>query len=158
MTDQQTQIAIKILQYLADNNNYERDGNVYSYVCDWDTSDRSLEGYYEYVRSSLEKDYRLIRREKAELHLTPDGEAAQRIGFEKFLREVKSGKQLELTLKRMEIVSKFLTIVKDSKTVLLLVATIIGGIAHGIVNLMGFHVFQIVKRIAILLLERTATQ
>ena len=90
--------------------------------------------------------------------MTPDGEAAQRIGFEKFLKEVKSGKQLELTLKRMEIVSKFLTIVKDSKTVLLLVAAIIGGLAHGIVNLMGFHVFPIVKRIAILMLERIATQ
>ena len=157
MTDHQTQIAIKILQYLADNNNYERDGNVYSYVCDWNTDDRTLEGDYEHVRDSLEKDYRLIRREKAELHLTPDGEAAQRIGFEKYLKQVKKGKQLELTLKRMEIVSKFLTIVKDSKTVLLLVAAAVGGIAHGIVNLMGFHVWPFVRRTAILLLERITT-
>lgn len=158
MTDQQTTIAVKMLQYITDNGNYERGGNVYLYICDWDTSDRSLEGDYEYVRNSLEKDYRLIRREGAELHLTPDGEAAQRIGFEKYLKSVKKGKQLELTLKRMEIVSKFLAIVKDSKTVLLLVAAAMGGIAHGIVNLLGFHIFPLVRRIAILLLERITTQ
>jgi len=56
-------MAIKILQYLSDNNNFERDGNVYTYICDGNTESRELEGDYEYVRESLEKDYRLIRRE-----------------------------------------------------------------------------------------------
>ena len=58
MTDRQTQIAIKILQYLSDNDNYERDGNVYDYVCDGNTESRELEGNYDYVRKSLEKDYK----------------------------------------------------------------------------------------------------
>ena len=125
MTEKQTEIAIKMLQYLVDNNNYERDGNVYSYICNWDTSDRSMEGDYEYVRDSLVKDYRLIRREGAELHLTPDGEAAQRIGFEKYLRKIKKGTQLEITLKRMDVLAKFLTILKESKTILVVTAGIV---------------------------------
>jgi hypothetical protein len=125
MTEKQTEIAIKMLQYLVDNNNYERDGNVYSYICNWDTSDRSMEGDYEHVRDSLIKDYRLIRREGAELHLTPDGEAAQRIGFEKYLRKIKKGTQLEITLKRMDVLAKFLTILKESKTILVVTAGIV---------------------------------
>lgn len=158
MTDRQTQMAIKILQYLVAHNNYERDGNVYRYACDGNTEDMDIERDYIYVVDSLEKDYRLIRREKAELRLTPDGEAAQRIGFEKYLKKIKSGKQLEITQKRLEVASKFLSIIKDSKTVLLLVAAVIAGILNGIVNLMGFHVFPLIKRAAVLLLERLATQ
>lgn len=61
MTDRQTQIAIKMLQFLSDNNNYERDGNVYTYICNGNTDSREFEGDYEYVCNSLEKDYRLIR-------------------------------------------------------------------------------------------------
>lgn len=125
MTEKQTDIAIRMLQYLVDNNNYERDGNVYSYICNWNTSDRSMEGDYEYVRDSLVNDYRLIRREGAELHLTPDGEAAQRIGFEKYLRKIKKGTQLEITLKRMDVLAKFLTILKESKTILVVTAGIV---------------------------------
>ena len=125
MTEKQTDIAIRMLQYLVDNNNYERDGNVYSYICNWNTSDRSMEGDYEYVRDSLVNDYRLIRREGAELYLTPDGEAAQRIGFEKYLRKIKKGTQLEITLKRMDVLAKFLTILKESKTILVVTAGIV---------------------------------
>lgn len=144
MTEKQTEIAIKILQYLNDNNNYERDGNVYSYICDWETSDRSMEGDYEHVRDSLVKDYRLIRREGAELHLTPDGEAAQRIGFEKYLKKIKKGKQLEVTQKRLDVASKFLTIFKDSKTV----AIIIIGLADFLLSMITNRLFPILRGIA----------
>lgn len=120
MTERQTEIAIKILQYLVDQNNYERDGNVQSHACDGNTEDIELECDYLHVRDSLIKDYHLIRREGAELHLTPDGEAAQRIGFEKYLRKIKKGTQLEITLKRMDVLAKFLTILKESKTILVI--------------------------------------
>lgn len=144
MTEKQTEMAIKMLQYLVDNNNYERDGNVYSYICNWDTSDRSMEGDYEHVRDSLVKDYRLIRREGAELHLTPDGEAAQRIGFEKYLKKIKKGKQLEVTQKRLDVASKFLTIFKDSKTV----AIIIIGLADFLLSMITNRLFPILRGIA----------
>lgn len=144
MTEKQTEIAVKMLQYLVDNNNYERDGNVYSYICNWDTSDRSMEGDYEHVRDSLVKDYRLIRREGAELHLTPDGEAAQRIGFEKYLKKIKKGKQLEVTQKRLDVASKFLTIFKDSKTVVIIVV----GLADFLLSLITNRIFPILMGIA----------
>ncbi|MBQ9655666.1 MAG: hypothetical protein IJV38_06545 [Prevotella sp.] len=151
MTNRQTQMAIKILQYLSDNNNFERDGNVYTYICDGNTESRELEGDYEYVRESLEKDYRLIRRERAELHLTPDGEAAQRIGFEKYIGKVKKGVQLEVTLKQLDILSKVVTIIKDSKAVLMIVAAFLGGMVVGIAWLVGWSITPIIKRIATLL-------
>lgn len=158
MTDRQTTIAIKMLQYLAGNNNYELDGNIHTHVSNGDTSDMSILDDYLYVKNTLEEDYRLIRVNKNMIMLTPDGEAAQRIGFEKYLKSVKNGKQLEITLKRLDVIGKFFAIIKDSKTVLLIVAAAIGGLVHGIVNLLGFHVFPLVRRIAILLLEKIATQ
>ena len=153
MTEKQTGIAIKMLQYLADNNNYERDGNVYSYICNWDTSDRSMEGDYEYVRDSLVNDYRLIRREGAELHLTPDGEAAHRIGFEKYLRKIKKGTQLEITLKRMDVLSKGMAIIKDSKTVVIIVI----GLADFLLSLATNKVFPIIRGIGGWLYETIST-
>ena len=128
MTERQTQIAIKILQYLVDNNNYERDGNVQWYACDGNTEDIDFECDYLHVRDSLIKDYRLIRREGAELHLTPDGEAAQRIGLEKYLKKIKKGEQLDITLKRLDVLAKFLTVLKESKTILVIAAGLVGGL------------------------------
>lgn len=145
MTDRQTQIAIKILQYLADNNNYERDGNVQDYACDGDTSDMALEQDYLHVRDSLEKDYKLIRKEKAELHMTPDGEAAQRIGFEKYLKKIKTGLQLDITIKWLNIIDKTLSILKESKTILI-IATGLFGVLFGMFS-----------RYAILLLTKIAS-
>lgn len=151
MTDRQIQIAIKMLQYLSENNNFERDGNVYGYACDGNTENWEVEADYEHVRDSLIKDYRLIRREKAELHLTPDGEAAQRIGFEKYLSKVKNGVQLEVTIKRLEVLSKVVTIIKDSKAVLMIVAAFGGGMVVGIAWLLGWSITPIIKKIATLL-------
>lgn len=98
MTDRQTQIAIKILECIANHNNYERDGNVQWYACDGNTEDIDLECDYLHVRDSLVEDYHLIRWQGVELHLTPNGETAQRIGFEKYLKKVKNGPQLEMRL------------------------------------------------------------
>ena len=143
MTERQTEIAIKILQYLVDQNNYERDGNVQSYACDGNTEDIELECDYLHVRDSLIKDYHLIRREGAELHLTPDGEAAQRIGFKKYLRKIKKGTQLEITQKRMDVLSKSLAIIKDSKTA----AIIVIGLADFLLSLATNKVFPIIRGI-----------
>lgn len=143
MTERQTEIAIKMLQYLVDNNNYERDGNVQSHACDGNTEDIELECDYLHVRDSLIKDYHLIRREGAELHLTPDGEAAQRIGFKKYLRKIKKGTQLEITQKRMDVLSKSLAIIKDSKTA----AIIVIGLADFLLSLATNKVFPIIRGI-----------
>ena len=143
MTERQTEIAIKMLQYLVDNNNYERDGNVQSHACDGNTEDIELECDYLHVRDSLIKDYHLIRREGAELHLTPDGEAAQRIGFKKYLRKIKKGTQLDITLKRMDVLSKSLAIIKDSKTA----AIIVIGLADFLLSLATNKVFPIIRGI-----------
>lgn len=153
MTDRQTQMAIKVLKYLVAHNNYERDGNVQRYACNGNTEDMDIERDYLYVVDSLEKDYRLIRREKAELRLTPDGEAAQRIGFEKYLGKTKKGKQLEITLKRLDVVSKLLAIFKDSKTV----AIIVVGLLDALLSMLTNHLFPIVRGVGGWLYETIAT-
>ena len=153
MTERQTEIAIKILQYLVEQNNYERDGNVQSHACDGNTEDIELECDYLHVRDSLIKDYHLIRMEGAELHLTPDGEAAQRIGFENYLRKIKKGTQLEITLKRMDVLSKGMAIIKDSKTVVIIVI----GLADFLLSLATNKVFPIIRGIGGWLYETIST-
>lgn len=153
MTERQTEIAIKILQYLVDQNNYERDGNVQSHACDGNTEDIEIECDYLHVRDSLIKDYHLIRREGAELHLTPDGEAAHRIGFEKYLRKIKKGTLLEITLKRMDVLSKGMAIIKDSKTVVIIVI----GLADFLLSLATNKVFPIIRGIGGWLYETIST-
>ena len=147
MTDRQTQIAFKILQYLSDNNNYEREGNVESFILSNNPDDMEFFDDYLHVLGSLVKDYRLIRKEKAELHLTPDGEAAQRIGFDKYLNEIKTGKQLELTLKRLDVLSNLLSIIRDSKTLVFIIAGVLGGCVIEIARLLGLGIIPIIKRI-----------
>lgn len=153
MTDRQTQMAIKILQYLVDHNNYERDGNVQRYACDGNTEDIDLEQDYLHVRDSLVNDYRLIRKDNAELHLTPDGESAQRIGFKKYLKVIKKGKQLEITKKKLDVLGKFFSIFKDSKTV----AIIVVGLLDALISMATNSVFPIIKGIVGWLYETITT-
>lgn len=147
MTERQTQIAIKVLQYLSDHSNFERDYNVQVFACGGDNEE--LLDDYLHVKGSLEKDYHLIRTEKAELHLTPDGEAAQRIGFEKYLRKVKKGTQLDITLKRLDVLSKLATIFKDSKTLLIIAV----GLIDYLLGVITQQVFPIVRTIATWLIQ-----
>ena len=127
-------------------NNHERDGNVHTYASDGDTSDMEILDDYLYVKNTLQNDYHLIRTDRAELLLTPDGIAAQRIGFEKYLRKVKKGTQLEVTLKRLDILSKAITIIKDSKAILMVVAAFLGGMVVGIAWLLGWNVIPFLKK------------
>lgn len=154
MTDRQTQMAIKILQYLVDHNNYQRDGNVQVYACDGNTEDIDLEQEYLHVRGSLEKGYGLIRKDNADLHLTPDGESAHRIGFEKYLKKIKKGKQLEITKKELDVLGKFLSIFKDSKTV----AIIVVGLLDALISMAANSVFPLIKGVIEWLYEIIATQ
>ena len=153
MTDQQTTIAVKILQYLASNNNYELDGNIHTYVSNGDTSDMGILDDYLYVKNTLENDYRLIRADKNIIMLTPDGEAAQRIGFEKYLKSVKNGKQLELTLKRMDLLDKWLSILKESRTILIIVV----GLVTALCNWVAPYIVPLIKGAFAWLTETIAT-
>ena len=59
--------------------------------------------------------------------------------------------QLEVTLKQLDILSKVVTIIKDSKAVLMIVAAFLGGMVVGIAWLVGWSITPIIKRIATLL-------
>lgn len=69
------------------------------------------------------EDYKLIYRSKSWICLSSNGEVAINLGISNYIRKIHSNQRLDIKMKRLEVISKILSIIKDSHTILTIAVT-----------------------------------
>ena len=136
MNELQQRIATEIL-ILINNHN----GHIFEYKLLDFLYDKFLENQKEeftFVISRLIEDYNLIYQSNAWLCLTSNGEIAVNMGVAKYIKKLHANKRLDIRMKELEIISKLISIFKDSKTLLIIFITIIVNL---VLFVLGYVIF-----------------
>lgn len=123
MNEFQQKIATEIL-VLVNNHN----GHIFAYELDdflYNTFGENQKEEFTFVISRLIEDYNLIYRSNAWLCLTSNGEIAVNLGVAKYIKKLHTNKRLDIRMKELEVISKLISIIKDSKTLFIMFITII---------------------------------
>lgn len=121
MNEKQNIIAEKILLVLKESNGHIRESDLLDKLESVDNSFNQLESTF--VISRIIEDYKLIYRSKSWICLSSNGEVAINLGISKYIRKIHSNQRLDIKMKRLEVISKILSIIKDSHTILTIAVT-----------------------------------
>ena len=121
MNEKQNIIAEKILSVLKQSNGHIRESDLLDKLESVDNSFNQLESTF--VISRMIEDYKLIYRSKSWICLSSNGEVAINLGISKYIRKIHSNQRLDIKMKRLEVISKILSIIKDSHTILTIAVT-----------------------------------
>jgi hypothetical protein len=121
MNEKQNIIAEKILLVLKESNGHIRESDLLDKLESVDNSFNQLESTF--VISRMIEDYKLIYRSKSWICLSSNGEVAINLGISNYIRKIHSNQRLDIKMKRLEVISKILSIIKDSHTILTIAVT-----------------------------------
>lgn len=116
MNENQDKIADYILRTLGEHNSHLKESTLLEMAESSFGTGSDAEVYY--VLGRLLEDYKLVYRSKSWICLTANGEVAVSMGTRKYLRKLHGNTRLDLKLKRLEIMSKWLSILKDGKSMI----------------------------------------
>lgn len=132
MNRMQDEIACKVLTLLNEHNGHLTKSGLLDRLEKEIPNNNDKEIWF--VVNRLLNDYKLIYESNSWICLSSDGEVAVNIGVDRYIRKLHKNKRLDLKMKQLEVISKILSILKDSKVILTaLVAALTTGLIYGLI-------------------------
>lgn len=131
MNKLQNDIACRALDLLNENNGHLSESTLLSLLENEFGMNNTREIWFVIIR--LTNDYKLIYKSNSWLCLSSNGEVAANIGVNKYIQKLHTNARLDIKMKQLEVVSKWLSILKDSRVLLtVLISSITMGLIYAL--------------------------
>ena len=131
MTELESKVSVTILETLAEHENLCYIGGVHDVLNKIYGDSHDAKRAKMYAFDKLENEYGLVSfigEKRNQIRLTDNGELANKIGFDKYIKKMHKNERLDIKLKRLDLAGKWIDLLDKSKTLIIIMLTLMAAL------------------------------